>query len=96
MDKSVKEKRRFRLKPFLIGVGLVFALLTYITQQQNMAQILAERDELEKERLALMNTTQRLERMLQYSQTDAYIEQMAHRRLGWVQPGDILFYSDED
>lgn len=96
MDETIKTKRRFKLKPFLIGVGLVFALLTFIMQQQRMAQIIAERDDLEKQRLQLMNTTQRLERMLQYSQTDSYIEQMAHKRLGWVKPGDILFYSDEN
>lgn len=94
--KAEENKKKFRLKPFLVGVALVFAVLTFITQQQRMAQIVQEREELEQQRIQLMNKTQRLERMLQYSQSDSYIEQMAHKRLGWVKPGDILFYSEED
>ncbi len=88
------KKNRRSLKLFLIGAGAILAALTFMTQGQRMQEIRAEAEDLENRILELKNETQRLERKIQYSQTDAYIEQMALKQFGMVKPGDILFYAD--
>lgn len=90
------KKRARGLKFFLIGAAGIFAALTFITQSQRMLELRAEEARLKQQLMELENTTQRLERMIQYSQTDAYVEQMAVKLFGMVKPGDILFYADPE
>lgn len=96
MKIEMKKKRLRGLKLFLIGAACIFAALTFITQSQRMAELKEEEKKLNQHLLELENTTQRLERMIQYSQTDSYIEAMAVKLFGMVKPGDILFYADPE
>ena len=90
------KKNRRALKLFLIGAGAILAALTFITQGQRMNELRAENEALQTQLLERQNMTQRLERMIQYSQTDEYIERMALKRFGMIKEGDILFYADTE
>ncbi len=94
-EAPTKKKRR-ALKLFLIGAGAILAALTFITQAQRMQELRTEREALQSQLLERLNQTQRLERMIQYSQTDAYIERMALKQFGMVKEGEILFYADPE
>ncbi len=93
---TAKKKNRRSLKLFLIGAGAILATLTFITQAQRMQDIRAEREALESQLLERQNQTQRLERMIQYSQTDAYVERMALKQFGMIKEGEILFYAEPE
>ena len=94
-EAAAKKKRR-SLKLFLIGAGAILAALTFITQAQRMQELRVEREVLETKLLERQNRTQRLERMIQYSQTDAYVERMALKQFGMIKDGEILFYAEPD
>ncbi len=94
-EAPTKKKRR-AIKLFLVGAGAILAALTFITQAQRMDELHAERDALQVQLLERQNQTQRLERMIQYSQTDAYVERMALKQFGMVKEGEILFYADTE
>ncbi len=94
-EPAAKKPRR-ALKLFLIGAGAILAALTFITQAQRMDELHQEREALESQLLERQNQTQRLERMIQYSQTDAYVERMALKQFGMIKEGEILFYADPE
>ncbi len=92
-EKTEKKHKR-GIKFFLVGAGAILVTLTFITQGQRMIELRAEEEALKNRILELENDTQRLKRKIQYSQTDAYIEQMALKQFGMIKPGDILFFAD--
>ncbi len=94
-EPAAKKPKR-ALKLFLIGAGAILAALTFITQAQRMDELHQEREALESQLLERQNQTQRLERMIQYSQTDAYIERTALKQFGMIKEGEILFYADSE
>ena len=95
VEAAAKKPRR-GLKLFLIGAGAILAALTFITQAQRMQELRTEREALQNQLLERQNQTQRLERMIQYSQTDSYVERMALKQFGMVKEGEILFYADPE
>ncbi len=94
-EAPAKRPRR-GLKLFLVGAGAIIAALTFITQAQRMDELRAEREALETQLLERQNQTQRLERMIQYSQTDDYVERMALKQFGMIKEGEILFYAEPE
>ena len=47
-----------------------------------------------REKVTFLAEGERLERMLEYMQTDEYLLQYAREKLGYVFPGDIKFYDE--
>lgn len=90
MARSRKKFYR-RIRLLLTLAGVVLASITYFDQEAKFAQIEAERISLTRQYAQLLNDTQRIERIISYSQTSDYAEQLAREQLGWVKPDDIKF-----
>ena len=97
--RKLRKKRRsisFRLRPvhlFLIFILLLFVLGgVYLSQQTTMASIEDEKAEKQSVLDGLKVDEERLERMLEYMQTDQYMMQYAREKLGYVFDDDIKFY----
>ena len=75
---------------------LAFFILggVYLSQQTKLKSISEQKTELQSELDALSIEEERLERTLEYMQTDEYKLQYAREKLGYVFPDDIKFYED--
>ena len=73
---------------------LAFCILggIYLSQQTKMTTIAEDTAALQAQLDALRVEEERLERMLEYMQTDDYLLQYAREKLGYVFPDDIKFY----
>ena len=89
-------KRLLKIKPIYIILVFLLAFCImggiYLSQQTKMDSIEEEKAELQAELDAYKVEQERLESMLEYMQTDAYLEQYAREKLGYVYPNDTKFY----
>lgn len=87
---------RFKLKAqyVILAFLLAFCILggIYLSQQTKMTTIAEDTAALQAQLDALRVEEERLERMLEYMQTDDYLLQYAREKLGYVFPDDIKFY----
>ena len=91
---AFRGKRQNRLGMFLVSVVVVMLLVVYVNsfllkqKQDTYKEREAELDELiaaEEQR------TTELEELRKYTQTQAYIEEVAKEKLGLVKEGEIVF-----
>ncbi len=75
-------------------IGLVVLLSMAISQTDKLKEITRQQQELTVSYEQLQLEEQRLSRMLEYAQTDEYLEQYAREKLGYVGPDDYKFYRD--
>ncbi|MGI6150930.1 MAG: FtsB family cell division protein [Christensenellales bacterium] len=91
------KKRRLRFRwerlvfPAVLLVLLAFFAVTLLDQQARMNSMAAEEEQLHQYLEDLSIERDRLDRMIDYAGTDAYIEQMARDLLGWVKKGETRF-----
>lgn len=91
------KKRRLRFRwgrlvfPAALLVVLGFFAVTVLDQQARMNDMAAEEEQLTRDLEDLSTERDRLDRMIDYASTDAYIEQMARDLLGWVKKGETRF-----
>ena len=87
-----------RIRPRYIIMAFVLALFVlggvYLSQQTKLRSIEESKLGLQGELDALNVEEERLERMLEYMQTDEYKLQYAREKLGYVFPDDVKFYED--
>lgn len=91
--------RGIRIRPRYIIMAFVLAIFilsgVYLSQQTKLRSIAESKITLQSELDALHVEEERLERMLEYMQTDEYKLQYAREKLGYVFPDDIKFYMDD-
>ena len=89
---------RIRPRYILLLFLLAFFVLggVYLSQQTTLSSFAEEKATLQEELDALKVTQERLERMLEYMQTDEYMMQYAREKLGYVFSDDIKFYNPEN
>lgn len=91
-------KLTFTLRPrhiFLCCLaGMTVLLCMVVSQMEKLKQITSEQQQLSAAYDELQLEEQRLSRMLEYSQTDEYLQQYAREKLGYVGPNDFKFYRD--
>lgn len=91
--------RRWIIRPrylFLFFLLMTFILAgVYISQRSKLSSIAQEKESLQATLDGLTVEKERLEQMLEYMETDDYLEQYAREKLGYVYPDDIKF-SDSD
>ncbi len=91
------KKRRLRFRwgrlvvPAALLVVLGFFAVTVLDQQARMNDMTTEEEALTRDLEDLSTERDRLDRMIDYASTDAYIEQMARDLLGWVKKGETRF-----
>ncbi|MGI6193738.1 MAG: FtsB family cell division protein [Christensenellales bacterium] len=77
--------------PAMLFVMLGFFAVTLMDQQARMNSMAQEEEQLNQYLSDLSTERDRLDRMIDYAGTDAYIEQMARDILGWVKKGETRF-----
>ena len=89
------KKKRYTLRPrtkiFLILLFLGYFGITVLKQEIKLNE---QRDEILhlKEQIAETEEVNGdLERLIEYTESDEYIERVARERLGWVKKGEIIF-----
>lgn len=86
-----RTKRTFKFVLF-ICLGLLATVgVAVASQEQKLNEIIEEQEELTQEYVSLQNESERLERMIEYAQSDEYKLQYAREHLGYVKPDDIKF-----
>ena len=88
---NLKEFFRPRVVIPLFMILIAVMLGIKLSQQTKMDRIAEEKAQLTSEYAALEVEQERLERMLEYMQTDDYLMQYAREKLGYVFPNDIKF-----
>lgn len=102
-ENSANKKRKHqykynwgRLKLLIIFGAVVYTLFSISNQQSAYsAQVQKQRD-LEMENTALERELEYYENEADYIGTDAYVEQEARTRLGWLKPNEVKYMSDTD
>jgi cell division protein DivIC len=100
MAKSKAAKRARRMYT-LIWAGTCAAIIGvfFITNANIKTQtksIEQDRQQLEQDRDQLAMDVEHTRRMIEYYQSDEYIEQYAREKLGWVKDGEIRFTEPEE
>lgn len=97
-NRPMKRKRyvlKPRLKIFFILLFLGYFAITTFNQNIKMKEqdkrILSLNAEIEH----TQSGNQDLERLIQYTESDEYIEKVARERLGWVKKGEIIFKTNK-
>ena len=94
--KKAKHNALLRPQHILLGCCLVLLGLSfvYLSQSAKLNEIDKEKAQLNESFEAMLLEEQRLNGMLGYVQTDAYMMQYAREKLGYVSPDDYKFYRD--
>lgn len=94
--KKARNSVLLRPQHILLGCCLVLLALAfvYISQNAKLTEIEKEKTQLNESYEAMLLEEQRLNGMLGYVQTDAYMMQYAREKLGYVSPDDYKFYRD--
>ena len=92
--------RNFRtVKPrfwmLLLTVISLTCTAVYVSQQQYINRQQALIAELEAERTAIIEANAVLQRKIDFTYTDEYIEREARSKLGLIKEGEILFESND-
>ena len=87
-----------RIRPRYIILFFILAIFVlggvYLSQMTMLNTIAEDKAVLQSQLDELSVEAERLERMLEYMQTDEYLRQYAREKLGYVYPSDIKFYDD--
>jgi len=88
-------KKKYVLKP-RVKILLLFLIIGYfsvifIKQEFKIREQYDEANALRQQIMEVREKNQELERLIQYTQSDEYIEKVARERLGWVKDGEIKF-----
>lgn len=96
--KGSNKKGGLAIRPryILLFFLLMFCILggVYLSQQTKLSSIAEEKAELQTQLDALSVEQERLERMLEYMQTNDYLLQYAREKLGYVYADDYKFYDE--
>lgn len=85
-------KRSSLLTKLLILVLVVYATVTLVSLQNQVAEKNAEAEALESSIAATEQENQRLQQAIDALGTDEGVEEVARRKLGLVAEGEIVFY----
>ena len=92
-------KNFHRIKPrfwaFLLGVLTLTCTAVYLSQDQYMTQQGEILSALSSERAALLEETSILQRKIDFTYTDEFIEREARSKLGLIKEDEILFETND-
>lgn len=94
----MKAKRRFKFGRFfftLLFIGCVGMLCSnFYSQEIKLREIRKEKQELTEKRDELLIEKTRMDRLVEYSQTDEYLEQYVRDTLRWTKKGEKIILPD--
>ncbi len=92
---AFRDKRQNRTGMFLVSAVVVMVLVVVVINMVQLKQkqetYLARQAELDKQIEAEQDRTEELAEFKKYTQTQAYIEEVAKDKLGLVREGEIVF-----
>lgn len=89
--KSIKRLRFKSMRRFffsVVSILLVYASVTLVIQYGEYQKRSSELAEYQQKEADLKLEVEELQHMLEYTQTDQYIEYIVRKTLGWVKPGE--------
>lgn len=96
MAKAAQKNRRTRKKSFILTLGLVlligYFVITFLSLQLSIKE---RRSVLEQKNVAYQQQlaeNERLKSVVESEDKSEYIEQVAREKLGYVMPGEKVFY----
>lgn len=96
MAKAAQKNRRIRKKSFILTLGLVlligYFVITFLSLQLSIKE---RRSVLEQKNVAYQQQlaeNERLKSVVESEDKSEYIEQVAREKLGYVMPGEKVFY----
>lgn len=95
-NEGIETGIRIRPRYIIMAFILAFFILggVYLSQQTKLRSIAEQKVDLQSDLDALSVEAERLERMLEYMQTDEYKLQYAREKLGYVFSDDIKFIEE--
>ena len=90
----MKKKRytlRLRTKIFLVLLFLGYFGITMLKQEIKLNEQRAEIQHLKEQIAETEEVNAELERLIEYTESEEFIEKVARERLGWVKKGEIIF-----
>lgn len=89
------KKKKYVLKPrikiFLILVVLGYFGYTMLKQEIKMGDQNEKIQDLKNQIIQAEEMNADLDRLIQHTESEEYIEKVARERLGWVKKGEIIF-----
>ncbi len=96
---AYRKRRQNRFSMFLVTLVVIMIMVAVAVQSVELEQKIeayAAREEQLKEQIAAEDKrTQEIEEYRKYTQTKAYVEEVAKDKLGLVYEGEILFKEDD-
>jgi cell division protein DivIC len=90
MKIAIKRKVTFKFKLILLTCFLVYTGIAIYTQQVNIADLSAGKQELTQQYAQAQEDLSRLEHQYEYMNTEDYIENTAREKLGLAYDGEII------
>lgn len=90
----MKKKRytlRLRTKIFLALLFLGYFGITMLKQEIKLNEQKEEIQHLKEQIAETEEVNAELERLIEYTESEEFIEKVARERLGWVKKGEIIF-----
>ncbi len=92
-------KKRYVIRPRMKFIMMLFIFIylagIFIKQEFILRKQNRETCQLEAQIEQIREENNDLERQIQYTQSDSYIERMAREKLGWVREGEKVFIEDK-
>jgi len=89
------KKKRYTLRPrtkiFLVLLFLGYFGITMLKQEIKLNEQRAEIQHLKEQIAETEEVNAELERLIEYTESEEFIEKVARERLGWVKKGEIIF-----
>ncbi|MGB9679275.1 MAG: FtsB family cell division protein [Thermoanaerobacteraceae bacterium] len=85
------KKKRFKIKPLLISLFLIYVVIAFFQQQVAINKLENRRIELLQKEAEVTKENKILNEQLKYSQSDNFIENIAREKLGLVKKGEIVY-----
>ncbi|MBZ4666548.1 septum formation initiator family protein [Mahella sp.] len=89
-----KRKKFLRIGLLLLLIGYVSAML--INQQMQFNYVRSQKQQISEQIAKLKEENQRLERQIDLSNTDEYVEKVAREQLGMVKDGEVRYLDDSE
>lgn len=96
MEQEAKKSGLGKIKILIVVGVLIYTIFTFANQQTLLAEQLKRKDELAAQQADLEREMDFRKNELNYIGTDAYIEQQARTRLGWLYPDEVKYVENSN
>ena len=96
MAKAAQKNRRIRKKSFILTLGLVLLIGYFVITFFSLRLSIKERSSVREQKIVeyqqQVAENERLKSVVESEDKSEYIEQVAREKLGYVMPGEKVFY----